>query len=160
MIGGLIDDQITDTQNRIPVLSDIPLLGALFRSRDITKTKTNLMIFIHPVILRTREEGDFYTRRKYDGTREAEIRAANGSIPLIGGQRPVLYRYDDYVREANKPASAADLPPPKDGPPGAAPAATDSQASPLLPPPQSTPLPVPEVAPESDASPTQGQVKR
>ncbi|MDB5988521.1 MAG: gspD [Nevskia sp.] len=150
VIGGLIDDQITDSQNRIPVLSDIPLLGALFRSRDITKTKRNLMIFIHPVILRTREEGDFYTRRKYDGTREAEIRAANGAIPLIGGQRPTLYRYDDYVRESTKPVTAADVPPPKGGPPGAAApssGAVDPSASPLLPP---VPIaPVPEVAPES-----------
>jgi general secretion pathway protein D len=163
VIGGLIDDQLTDSQTRIPVLSDIPILGALFRSRDITKTKTNLMIFIHPVILRTREEGDFYTRRKYDGTREAEIRAANGAIPLLGGSRPTLYRYEDYVRESNKPASATDVSAPKDGPPGAAPSSGSSSSidpavSPLLPPAQSVavpapvPVPVPEVAPESNIS--------
>ena len=44
VIAGLIDDNLTDSQNRIPVLSDIPVLGALFRSRTITKNKQNLMI--------------------------------------------------------------------------------------------------------------------
>ncbi len=97
VIGGLIQDQIDDSQNRIPILSDIPLLGNLFKSRTIDRTKQNLMIFLHPVILRERTEGDYYTKRKYEDTRQAEIRAANGPVPLIGGRPPVLYHYDEYL---------------------------------------------------------------
>lgn len=136
VIGGLIDDHINDTQNRIPLLSDIPLLGALFKSRNITHTKSNLMVFIHPVILRSRDEGDYYTRLKYDETRKAELGASTGPIPLLGGQRPILYRYDDYLKLNNKPQSTA---PPPEEPPGAAPpagpdrGATDPASPPAAP---------------------------
>ena len=127
VIGGLIDDQVDDAVNKIPLLSDIPLIGGLFKSRSISRTKRNLMIFIHPMILRERTEGDFYTKRKYEDTRRSQIDAANGPIPLIGGRPPVLYHYDEYLQKTNLPAglTAPALPagPAKqspDTPPGAA----------------------------------------
>ncbi|MDB5973463.1 MAG: type secretion system protein GspD, partial [Nevskia sp.] len=76
VIGGLLDDQVDDAVTRIPLLSDIPWLGALFKSRSVSRTKSNLMIFLHPVILRERRESDYFTRRKYEGTRQAQIEAA------------------------------------------------------------------------------------
>jgi general secretion pathway protein D len=110
VLGGLIDDQINDSQNRIPVLGDIPLLGALFRSHSVTKAKRNLMVFIHPVILRARGDGDYYTRLKYQNVREAELGAAKGAVPLVGGGRPLLYNYDDYVKRSNKPEPPTQAP--------------------------------------------------
>ncbi|MBL6751491.1 MAG: type II secretion system secretin GspD, partial [Nevskia sp.] len=112
VIGGLIDDQVNDTQSRVPLLGDIPFIGALFKAKSLSRTKRNLMIFVHPVILRERDEGDFQTRRKYDETRQAEIRASGGDVP--GGQRPVLFDYDEYMSRSARPA----VPPP---PPGEAP---------------------------------------
>jgi pilus assembly protein CpaC len=51
VIGGLIDDRVTDTMNRIPGLSNIPLLGALFKSRSENKSKTELVVMVTPEIV-------------------------------------------------------------------------------------------------------------
>lgn len=122
-IGGLIDNQLTDSQSRIPLLSSIPGLGALFKSRSVRKAKTNLMIFIHPVILDDRKEADYYTRKRYDGVRNAEVRAAQGAVPLIGGARPVLPQYDSYEPYAKPAAPQPDVAPPPAAPAAEAPAA-------------------------------------
>ncbi len=131
-IGGLIDNQLTDSQSRIPLLSSIPVLGNLFKSRSVRKAKTNLMIFIHPVILDDRTEADYYTRKRYDGVRNAEVRAAQGAVPLIGGARPVLPQFDSYEPYA-KPAETPPLevvPPAPSAAPetGTAPAASPAPA--------------------------------
>lgn len=106
-IGGLVDDQLNDTLNRIPLLSSIPGIGALFKSRSISKTKRNLMIFIHPVILGDRDDGDYYSRRRYDDVRSAEVKAATGAVPLIGGGRPLLLPFDEYEKQSRARAAAA-----------------------------------------------------
>lgn len=107
-IGGLIDNQLTDSQSRIPLLSSIPVLGNLFKSRSVRKAKTNLMIFIHPVILDDRKDADYYTRKRYDGVRNAEVRAAQGAVPLIGGARPVLAPFDNYAADEQSAREARD----------------------------------------------------
>jgi general secretion pathway protein D len=48
------------------MLGDIPLLGGLFRYRTTTKSKRNLMVFLHPTILRDVNTADYYSRSKYD----------------------------------------------------------------------------------------------
>ncbi|MDP3293283.1 MAG: type II secretion system secretin GspD [Nevskia sp.] len=111
-IGGLIDNQLTDSQSRIPLLSSIPVIGALFKSRSVRKAKTNLMIFIHPVILDDRKDADYYTRKRYDGVRNAELRAAQGAVPLIGGARPVLVPFDNYAADQQAAKDAAGGVPP------------------------------------------------
>ncbi|MFP5306791.1 MAG: type II secretion system secretin GspD [Gammaproteobacteria bacterium] len=90
VIAGLIDDNINDQQRGVPLLSDIPLLGSLFKYRSVDKTKRNLMLFIRPSVLRKRAEGDYYTRKKYDALRQAQIDAGTGAGPLIGSRRPIL----------------------------------------------------------------------
>ncbi len=127
VIGGLISDQVNDSVTRIPGLSDIPWIGALFKSRTISRTKQNLMIFLHPVILRERNEGDYYTRRKYEETRSSQVEASNGPVPLIGGRPPVLYHYDEYLEKTN-------LPPGLSAPvPANPPGATGPADSPVVP---------------------------
>ena len=149
VIGGLIDDQVNDTVNKIPGLGDIPIIGSLFKSRSTDRTKRNLMIFVHPAILRERIEGDYYTQRKYEDTRQAEIRAANGPVPLIGGRPPVLYHYDEYLQNSNAPASITAPPPRGDGPG----AVSGSSAQPAAPasvvPPPAAPAPASNAAPSS-----------
>lgn len=65
VIGGLLDDNERRTIEKIPLLGDIPGLGALFRSKAKTRTKTNLMIFIRPTILRTAEDQRRVTEQRY-----------------------------------------------------------------------------------------------
>jgi len=64
-IGGLLDDNERRTIEKIPLLGDIPLLGELFRSRSKARTKTNLMVFIRPTILSTRQDNQEMTARRY-----------------------------------------------------------------------------------------------
>lgn len=98
VIGGLIDDSINDTQRSVPVLGAIPVLGTLFRFRSVEKIKRNLMVFIRPSILRSRSDGDYYTRAKYDSVRQAQMDAHGGRrVPLVGGEPailPPIERYD------------------------------------------------------------------
>ncbi len=65
VLGGLMEDTFTDQITKTPVLGDVPVLGKLFRSSTTTKKKQNLMVFIHPVIMRDVLSGDEYTRQKY-----------------------------------------------------------------------------------------------
>ncbi|MFK7993769.1 MAG: type II secretion system secretin GspD [Granulosicoccus sp.] len=73
VLGGLIDDQVSDTRDKVPFLGDIPLLGSLFRYRTSSKRKRNLMVFLHPTILRDPETADYYSRSKYDELRSAQL---------------------------------------------------------------------------------------
>jgi len=71
-IGGLLNDDERRTIERIPLLSEIPLVGELFKSRSRSRSKTNLMVFIRPTILRSREDGDRLTARRYDYVRDMQ----------------------------------------------------------------------------------------
>ncbi len=71
-IGGLLNDDERRTIERIPLLSDIPLIGELFKSRSRSRSKTNLMVFIRPTILRSRQDGDRLTGRRYDYVRDMQ----------------------------------------------------------------------------------------
>jgi len=57
VIAGLIDDRVTETLAKIPGLADIPLLGALFKSRQQNRTKTELVVIVSPEITRPLEAG-------------------------------------------------------------------------------------------------------
>lgn len=65
VLGGLIRDEVSEIQSKVPVLGDIPLLGRAFRSTSSTVTKKNLMVFIHPVILRDNLGSHAVTRERY-----------------------------------------------------------------------------------------------
>ncbi len=71
-IGGLLNDDERRTIEKIPLLSDIPLIGELFKSRSRRRSKTNLMVFIRPTVLRSRTDGDRLTARRYDYIREMQ----------------------------------------------------------------------------------------
>ena len=72
-IGGLLDDNERRTIEKIPFLSDIPLIGELFKNRNRSRTKTNLMVFIRPTIIRTREEARALSAQRYGYIRGSQI---------------------------------------------------------------------------------------
>jgi len=72
VLGGLMEDTFTDQISKTPILGDVPILGKLFRSTTTTKKKQNLMVFIHPVIMRDVLSGDEYTRQKYSKLRNIQ----------------------------------------------------------------------------------------
>ncbi|MGK0230371.1 MAG: general secretion pathway protein D, partial [Gammaproteobacteria bacterium] len=90
VLGGLIDDQINDTREKVPFLGDIPLLGSLFRYRTTRKNKRNLMVFLHPTILRDPKTADYYSRSKYDDLRAAQLGLFDQDEDLNKRIRPEL----------------------------------------------------------------------
>lgn len=73
-LGGLIDDNERRAIEKVPLLGDIPLLGNLFRSRSQNRTKTNLMVFIRPTIIRTAADAAAMTGDKYQYVRAEQAR--------------------------------------------------------------------------------------
>ena len=69
VLGGLIQDQYTENKSKVPFLGDIPYLGALFRSESRTKTRTNLMVFLRPVVLRDAETTNRISLERYEQIR-------------------------------------------------------------------------------------------
>ena len=91
IIGGLIRDKETATNSKVPILGDIPGLGVLFRSKTTTVEKQNLLVFLRPTVLESREAITESTRRKFDSLYEIEIEGRDSSktIPdLFNGNPP------------------------------------------------------------------------
>ena len=76
VLGGLNDDMITDVVEKVPLLGDIPVVGRLFQYKSKTKSKKNLMIFLHPVILRDAATANLISSSKYDELRTRHTGAA------------------------------------------------------------------------------------
>ncbi|HUH30920.1 MAG TPA: type II secretion system secretin GspD [Rhodanobacter sp.] len=93
VLGGLIQDSVNGGVSQVPLLGDIPLLGGLFRYNNHSRTKTNLMVFLRPTILRDAGDTDALTSERYDYIRGEQLHAkpirgaAPGNDPL-----PVLPR--------------------------------------------------------------------
>lgn len=66
VIGGLIQDSLRDGTEKVPLLGDIPLLGELFRYRTRTRSKTNLMVFLRPTVMRDSARSGALTNDRYD----------------------------------------------------------------------------------------------
>jgi general secretion pathway protein D len=105
-LGGLIDENERRAIEKVPLLGDIPLLGNLFRSKSRNRTKTNLMVFIRPTIVRDAETAARLAAERYAYVNGQQARAADGGTGLDAILR-------DYLR-ATPPA------PPTQGPPPAA----------------------------------------
>lgn len=66
VIGGLIQDTVSDGEEKVPVLGDIPVLGGLFRYKTRSHQKTNLMIFLRPTLVRDSQRANVFTGERYD----------------------------------------------------------------------------------------------
>tara|TARA_B100000686_G_C16780818_1_gene971733 strand:- start:101 stop:2014 length:1914 start_codon:yes stop_codon:yes gene_type:complete len=83
VLGGLIDDDVQETINKVPVLGNIPLLGRVFTSTSTTRTKRNLMVFLRPTIVRDSEDVRSISNRKYNYFQaiEAELLQSGKLVP-------------------------------------------------------------------------------
>ena len=77
VLGGLIRDEVKETETKVPLLGDIPLLGRLFRGSSSSLVKSNLMVFIHPIILPDRQSGLDISRKNYNRIREQQVNFKN-----------------------------------------------------------------------------------
>ncbi len=90
ILGGLISDDLQETEQRVPGLGRIPLLGELFRVRSTKKVKTNLLVFIRPRILRDEQAAAIETNAKYNYMRGLQ-QQRGGKVKLMPSeQQPTL----------------------------------------------------------------------
>lgn len=80
VIGGLVGDSTDEGTSKVPLLGDIPILGWLFKSKTVTREKTNLYVFLTPHIVRTQKEA----AELYQSKRETMGRIEEGVIKLDG----------------------------------------------------------------------------
>ena len=73
VLGGLIEQTTAVSQAQVPVLGDLPGIGRLFQSRGVTNTRTNLMVFIRPTIVRDSTDLQMTTAQRYRYLRAQEI---------------------------------------------------------------------------------------
>ncbi|MDP9012546.1 MAG: type II secretion system secretin GspD [Pseudomonadota bacterium] len=137
VLGGLMSDTVTQSEDRIPGLGALPLVGNLFKSRSGSRQKKNLLVFIRPKILRDADATESISEAKYDETRQNEKALTKGKIPLLPGEKqPVI--------PVIPPRSA--LPPPSP------PAITNPQGATPNPPPPANSAPPPANSAPSPAN--------
>ncbi|MEO5333083.1 MAG: type II secretion system secretin GspD [Magnetococcus sp. YQC-5] len=91
VLGGLIKNNRKQNNDKVPVLGDLPIIGALFRMENSKDEKKNLMVFMRPTILRTREDGIRLTHDKYRSMRQYQLSAPKGRGPvMVEGEAPLL----------------------------------------------------------------------
>ena len=124
VLGGLVSDDLIQTEQRVPFLGSIPILGHLFRSQSATTEKRTLMVFLRPVILRDGVQASMETNAKYLQMQGAQEGAAGRGSQFLNRNvpRPQIPSFEEL-----EPASAGYVPPPaepeeddRDQPPGGA----------------------------------------
>ena len=136
VLSGLIEDRSNDSQSKVPLLGDLPLVGGLFRYDNRSRTKTNTMIFLRPYVIRDERASSTLAADRYDYMR----------TQMADSQRPDSLLFRGYQTDLPPPATAK---PPATVPP--APPAMNEPPATTLPvaPPAAEPAPAP--APESAA---------
>ncbi len=99
ILGGLVDDQFTDSQQKVPGLGDIPILGNLFKYSTTKKSKQSLMVFIRPVILRDPALTNAYTQAKYSYLKARQLEANIADRGLIRDTAAVLPDLDELITQ-------------------------------------------------------------
>lgn len=98
VIGGLMDEDVQESVQKVPLLGDIPFLGHLFRSTGTTKRKRNLMVFIRPKILRDSSTTAQISQAKYSQIRAEQIKADDEGIELMPfTDQPILPEWDESL---------------------------------------------------------------
>ena len=90
-LGGLMEDTYSGSVDKVPLLGDVPYLGELFKSETRSRKKTNLMVFLRPVVLRDGQAVDTFSMDRYDmmrGTQQTAQPITRALVPV--NQTPVL----------------------------------------------------------------------
>lgn len=119
VLGGLIDNDVQESEQKIPLLGDIPWLGRLFSSTGTTKRKTNLMVFIRPTIISGAGASDAISSEKYNYMRALQEDKKMRGIGLMPMTDPELLpewddslslppTYDESMRKLDKIETESD----------------------------------------------------
>ncbi len=136
VLGGLLTDEFSGGEEKVPILGDVPIFGNLFKGQSRTRKKSNLMVFLRPVVVRDASSTERLSQDRYDFMRSAQQQGQpipNVMVPISGA--PVLPPLRDSRRETVLPNSPASPYSPNSPAPLIAPISTD--------PPRVTPADVP-----------------
>ena len=108
VLGGLVKDDIQDSQQGVPVLSGIPVIGRLFRNDVVSVTKSNLLVFIRSTIIRDDEDLRGATAEKYRYIRDQQRQRRDQGLMFLDDKvMPVLPTWEDRVRSLPEVAEEA-----------------------------------------------------
>jgi general secretion pathway protein D len=98
ILGGLIDEDVQESVQKVPLLGDIPILGHLFKSTSNTTRKRNLMVFIRPTIIRDGSLMNEISQDKYNFIRADQIRKQEAGLELMSDEKlPLLPKWNDKL---------------------------------------------------------------
>jgi general secretion pathway protein D len=83
VLGGLIEDRFIENKSKVPLLGDIPYIGALFRSESREKRRTNLMVFLRPVVMRDQASANKVSAERYEQLRLQQQNQQPSPHPLL-----------------------------------------------------------------------------
>jgi general secretion pathway protein D len=114
VLGGLLEDVLRESEQRVPFLGRIPILGNLFRSRKTDKVKTNLLVFIRAKILRNSAQMSIETNAKYNSIQQILQGNQEAGVSLMPDQeRPVLPPLEEY-QQGHQSSEASEQQPSQD----------------------------------------------
>ena len=115
VLGGLLEDSYQQAEDKVPLMGDIPVLGNLFRSENRSRKKTNLMVFLRPVVVRDAAASDALMLDRYDAIRALQqaaqpapstvLRSVSGA-PVLPALGPEVAPGAAAAPRAAQPASA------------------------------------------------------
>jgi general secretion pathway protein D len=117
VLGGLLQDEYSGNVDQVPGLGDIPIVGNLFKSQSRGRKKTNLMVFLRPVVVRDARQTEALAQDRYDMMRtiqqQAQPKNTDFGSRLLGiDEAPVLpLRMDQGLRPGAAPATASPVTP-------------------------------------------------
>jgi general secretion pathway protein D len=98
VLGGLIDEDIQESKQKVPLLGDLPIIGHLFRSTTNSSRKRNLMIFLRPTIIRDSNLMDSISSRKYNYMRAYQVNKQEEGLSLMEDAKlPILPQWEDKL---------------------------------------------------------------
>jgi general secretion pathway protein D len=173
VLGGLIEDDTSKGESRVPFLGNIPVIGLLFKTRNQTSTKNNLMIFIRPQIMRDANQAAYETGLKYNYMQDQQKPLFHTSPsdlpPLLPGTPPGRLPplppppppgKDSATGQPSPNAPGATSPPPAapaQPPPGVLTIPPGTTFAPGAPAPDSSATPAPAAPPEGATTPPHGK---
>ena len=118
VLGGLIDEDVQESESKVPLLGDIPILGHLFKSTSVTKQKRNLMVFIKATIVREGSAISGISKTKYNYIRAEQLKRQEEGIRLMPMTDQVVLpewddslalppTFDEYMNKQQQPAAGA-----------------------------------------------------
>ena len=113
VLGGLIEDSITENTQAVPFLGRIPVLGWLFKYRTEKKTKTNLMVFLRPLIVRSAEDSYGFSASRYAHIHAEQKKLNKEPAPILDNFKPVEPLPPGPAQKKSDTGGSDEIPPDK-----------------------------------------------